>query len=507
MNTANIILLFLCIIPAVSYGWGMRGTTIGGEKGAMLPGALIGFLLAHFSGVLIVQEHFYIFSALGAVAMYLGGSMSYGETLSFSMSSRPAENMKKGLIALFLKGFLWFGSFGCVFSTGVNAVSRFYKPQELAIIFAVTPTIAFLSYWLLNKPMKPLENRFPYFYFSKTRQESWGSLLGVMVPLILLGIIKRDLFSTLFPLICALFGGIGWVLGQLSQIYIIHYSDSSKIKLIRKLKDKNCLESWKSMECVLGAFGGLGAVIGFTVTYNSFKANVFALEKNGGLLPYSEKASEILFVIWLVLLALDMIHYFIKKPATKEELKNKLKNGEITKEVYSVKLTKAVDEIPVIFNIYKKSLEPVEFLLYSVIPFLMICLGSTKAAVAMTFFIMFLVIAQEIALESKLPFIYSVVLGIMFTIIGAVLLVLQLGCDVVFSSTAVILLYTAIYELLTLLWLVPEILINSRNSPTDAQIGTNVKALVLNSIRSNKSTIIVHGYFILCIIFVLIMTI
>lgn len=40
------ITLFLAFSAvSVSYGWGMRGTIIGGEKGAMLPGASRPFLL------------------------------------------------------------------------------------------------------------------------------------------------------------------------------------------------------------------------------------------------------------------------------------------------------------------------------------------------------------------------------------------------------------------------------------------------------------------------------
>ena len=85
MNVFLATFMVIAIIPAASYAWGMRGTTIGGEKGAMLPGALIGTVLALFSGIFIVQEHFYIFAALGAVAMYFGGSMTYGETLAFSI--------------------------------------------------------------------------------------------------------------------------------------------------------------------------------------------------------------------------------------------------------------------------------------------------------------------------------------------------------------------------------------------------------------------------------------
>ena len=49
MDIITATLLILAIIPAVSYAWGMRGTTIGGEKGAMLPGAMIGLLIAFFT--------------------------------------------------------------------------------------------------------------------------------------------------------------------------------------------------------------------------------------------------------------------------------------------------------------------------------------------------------------------------------------------------------------------------------------------------------------------------
>ena len=64
MNITTVLVLFAVIIPATSYAWGMRGTTIGGEKGAMLPGAIIGTILALCSNVFIVQEHFYIFAAM-----------------------------------------------------------------------------------------------------------------------------------------------------------------------------------------------------------------------------------------------------------------------------------------------------------------------------------------------------------------------------------------------------------------------------------------------------------
>ena len=41
MSVLNMIMFITFSVIAVSWGWGMRGTAIGGEKGAMLPGALL----------------------------------------------------------------------------------------------------------------------------------------------------------------------------------------------------------------------------------------------------------------------------------------------------------------------------------------------------------------------------------------------------------------------------------------------------------------------------------
>ncbi|MEE1011418.1 MAG: hypothetical protein U0L11_05205, partial [Acutalibacteraceae bacterium] len=59
--------IMLCIVfttLVASYGWGMRGAVIGGEKGAMLPGVFIALVLAWFSGGAI-RENFVIVAAAG----------------------------------------------------------------------------------------------------------------------------------------------------------------------------------------------------------------------------------------------------------------------------------------------------------------------------------------------------------------------------------------------------------------------------------------------------------
>ena len=86
MSVLNMMMFIAFSVIAVSWGWGMRGTAIGGEKGAMLPGALLGLSFASFAGTDRTVEYYFIFTAAGAVGMYVGGQMTYGETLGLTMN-------------------------------------------------------------------------------------------------------------------------------------------------------------------------------------------------------------------------------------------------------------------------------------------------------------------------------------------------------------------------------------------------------------------------------------
>ena len=205
---------------AVSYGWGMRGTVIGGEKGAMLPGAAIGLLIAVFSGSEVLRQNFFLVSAVGALGMYFGGAMTYGETLGLSMNAKPAENLKKGLAALFVKGGVWFGIFGSCTGVFLTAsTGRLYTLRDFLVLFALLPFFGAGFYVLLNKPHRPGEGKLPRIYFSKTRQECWGGLLGILLLFVLFMAAKRDRFALWMTLGSLLSGAIGWVTGQGLQIF------------------------------------------------------------------------------------------------------------------------------------------------------------------------------------------------------------------------------------------------------------------------------------------------
>lgn len=490
--------LIFGLIMAVSYGWGMRGTTIGGEKGAMLPGAIMGTFIAMFSGIYIVKESFFIFTALGAIGTYFGGCMTYGETLSLSMSAKPAIDMKKGLIALFIKGALWFGAFGSIFTTGVSAVSKLYNIIELIIIFALTPALSVLFLKVFNRPVDIDNAKFPKIYFSKTRKEYWGAMLGIVLSLVLINAVKQNTYSIIFTLICALFGGIGFTVGQLVQIYIRHYAKLSSLKLINQITSHVSLDGWKAMECTFGAIGGLGCAVAFFVTKESFKELVFNMEKLGGVLPYNNILCIVLFIIWLLAIGVDTIHYFIEKPLTKLQVNKLKKQGKISDKKHERLIKRATPEGMERFKKAQFYFEVYEFIVYAAVPFILICLGSVHTGIVTSVFTMYWILAQEICFEKKDKKLYEIIPA---TIIGIVLIILSLVFTYSIKFTHLLILYTVVYELLTLYYLLPEIIAKEkeRSSSNDT---VSVKEKV-KLILQNKSFVVTHGYFIIAIIITL----
>ena len=86
---------------AMSYAWGMRGTNLGGEKSAMLPGAVMGTLLSVCSGSPFLLRNAYLMSAAGALGMFFGGHMSYMQSVGLTSNKFPPEDLKRGMTGLF----------------------------------------------------------------------------------------------------------------------------------------------------------------------------------------------------------------------------------------------------------------------------------------------------------------------------------------------------------------------------------------------------------------------
>lgn len=451
MSASNAVIFVLLSVVAMSYGWGMRGTTIGGEKGAMLPGAIMGLLIAMFSGSPFLLENFFFLSALGSMGMFFGGYQTYGETLGLTMNERPAANMKKGLIALFVKGFLWFAIFAQVFSLGLASLTgRYFSVKEIVILFLLMPIVMITFLFIFNRPHNTEMGIFPKIYFSVTRKESWGALLGLFVTLLFISIIKGIPFVIEFTLICALFGGFGWVIAQLMQVFCRQYSKDCKNRFL-KMWSKPSVSAWKVMECVLGAFGGLGASLGVVLFYEKFK-EMSSPSPLGFWNPLADY-NRIIAYIFIAILAVNMIHCFINS-----------KKAQIVAEV-------------------------LEFPIYSIIPMLFVFLGNRYMAQLSSFFILYWVFVQEISFEKPYKLKYHKVFQPLFTAVGIVILAAQFIYNVTFSLKLTVLLYGVFYEVFTLAYLLPRY-----NKKTAANYENSFKKYLFTTEIGT-----VHSYFIICI--------
>ncbi len=472
MEILKLILFFIFITTGASYTWGMRGTIIGGEKGAMLPGAFIGLVLALFSGSEFLQQNSWLLAGVGAVSMYCGGNMTYGETLGLSMASSPPPNMKKGLIALFVKGSIWFGIFGGYTSLYISVISGYYSLISVIIFFLLLPVSAIIFYLIFNKPYKPAEGKFPKIYFSKTRKETWGGLLGMLVEIIVFASVFKDWSTLAMILGTSLSGGIGWIAGQILQI-MTKFPTKKGFQLFNESYKNGIIDSWKIMECVLGAIGGLGTGLTFILSKNLFADKFAILDQNGASYFVSESVSKVLFIIYAVVLFADCIQYFVYPSVNNKYYKKLLKMNLLTKEGYEQALKNEKPRNAEAVEKYKKLCEKSEFAIYSVIPLTMCFFGSSDLTTALSFAVIILVLCQE-ALEKLFKNNRNAILWkITFLLPAFLFFIVQIITAKPFNLNIIMFAYTFFYEIVYFI-------------------------LKLANKEKYKTDKTVHGYFIIC---------
>lgn len=368
MDILNSIFFVIFSAIAVSYGWGMRGTIIGGEKGAMLPGAFLGMIIAAFSGSSLLSSSPWLLAGVGAVGMYCGGNMTYAETLHLTMHGKnPPHFLKNMFGGLFLRGGIWFGLFGGFVSMFISAVSGSYELWQIIVFFALLPVFAVVFYYIFNKPYDKEKNIFPKIYFSITRKETWGGLLGILLEIIIFSVIFKDWSALAMTGGAFLSGSVGWFIAQLMQIWAKHPTKNGK-RLFEKLNQKNAVDAWKIMECVFGFIGGGGTALTFILAKPLFAEKIKLIDTNG-LRSFIGNSTVItvLFVSYIIILAVDCVQYFVV-PKDNDKYRKYMKICSLT-----------------------------EFAVYSIIPFLFIMLGSHKTALTVSFPVIMLVLAQEFA--------------------------------------------------------------------------------------------------------------
>ncbi len=415
---------------AGSYGWGMRGCKIGGEKGAMLPGAFLGLIFAWFSGSEIIRGNFWIFSAAGALAMFYGGTETYGETLGLIVSKKPSENYAKGMQGVLLKGALWFGIFGAFMGIAFTAMTgTVYRWQDFVILFAVVLPVRFLGILLFNHPLKPKENKFPKLYFSRTRQEEWGGLLIILISLIVLMAVRNDTYSLMFCGVGALSGAVGWAIGINFFYWTCQPLKSGKY-IFGSWQTKGYIGSWKIMEFTLGAVGGLGTALYFCLNFEQLKEYTKIIEDNGALWnPLGGKA-ELYAWIALALIMTTLLQYLFQSDYRK-----------------NVKPKSKTDMLGKVF-------EGLEQPFFSYIALALILMGGVKMAQIVSFFIIFFLIAEkdffERFIKTKARWFWFIVLigGCAAVFIGELLLPNS------FTAWQTWLMYCIGYELFEICWII-----------------------------------------------------
>ncbi|MEZ6045845.1 MAG: hypothetical protein R3C11_09775 [Planctomycetaceae bacterium] len=288
-----LITLLLCSL-AGAMAWGIRGQ-YGHETGAMMFGPLVGFTL-----VLLYLPNASSLKGARAVAMLsmavgIGGSMSYGETVGLThdlavhatylgaevdeqgvehhkYERKPGQWNEKaywwGMTGLAVKGGLWIGFAGLFL--GVALGGKSYEPLELLIVIIVAVLLMILGMWILNSPFEPGVRKLPLIYFSdhwqwepewevNPRPENWGGVLFAFTGLFAYFVfIKGDRLAGLLGL-WGLVGGLGFPIGQ--SLQAANAADSARFQELMPITYG--INTWNLMECTFGFVAG--AVIGFGV--------------------------------------------------------------------------------------------------------------------------------------------------------------------------------------------------------------------------------------------------
>lgn len=268
-----IICIFLTTLAA-SYGWGMRGSLIGGEKGAMLPGALIGLVLGWFFGYGGVST-----AAAGLMGMTFGGTETYGETIGLVLHrGKDDYNPVRGYIGLAFKGALWFAICGAFL--GIEMSYSVYEDSKIYLFCLLIPVMQIVGELIFNRPLNPEKNKYPLIYFSKTRREEWGGNLLMLVALVIMAIVNKDYFTLILIAGGFIFGAIGWLVGMKAFVATVFPLKNGKY-LFGKLYHKGIIDGWKFMEFTLGAFGGFGLSLAYCLGYGYVEIYQSRISLNG----------------------------------------------------------------------------------------------------------------------------------------------------------------------------------------------------------------------------------
>lgn len=210
-------------------GWGIRGQ-YGHETGAMIAGLLLSAVLVVRLFPEMPMHRAVRAMAMATVAIGIGGSMTYGQTVGLTHDSELVGHwgaLRWGMLGLAIKGGIWIGFFGLFLGAGLGGVR--YRTTEMVGLFVGFTGLYFLGVWVFNRPFDPANHVLPKLYFSddwrwepgatlKPRRECWGGLFSALLGgWFYMGWVKHDILARRLALWGVLGGMIGFPLGQSLQ--------------------------------------------------------------------------------------------------------------------------------------------------------------------------------------------------------------------------------------------------------------------------------------------------
>jgi len=473
---------------AVSYGWGMRGTTLGAEKGAMLPGALMGMMIAVFSGSDFLRENFFLLSAAGAMGIYFGGTMSYMQSIGMAGDRNPPEDFRRGMTGIFVKGCIWYGIFGAFIGMFLSFLSgQFYNEfWRVLLLFGVLPLFALCGSRLFDRPFDAEKGVHPKIYFSRNRPESMGVLFGILVWLVIFQAIHRDTVALAMTLGCLLTGGASWVLGQLLHLKGKWPNKKGK-RLFNAFYKKGIQATLKIVECSFGMFAGIGISLTFILIVNfsgKYQTYDFSLPSLTGL------DSRILPAIFVALMLVDMTQNFIQRRKTKEEYEYMLARGWISGDELALALQKTGRPASKAWLRYERAREIATFPIFSVIPLFFLFLGSGEVAKLVSFYVLWFVIVEEQAFRRYKRFKYIHLWRVLLFGAGFFVIFAQFAWGWSPDILLTMLLYGAGYEILTLAGQVAKRSPERHNKPTIKESSLYI---------AYGGAVTMHAYYFICI--------
>lgn len=398
METQNVFIFLAASMLCMCFGWGMRGSAIGGEKGAMLPGALLGVVCTWYTGSALLMQNVFLFAAACALGYFYGGMETYGSTMGLVLHhEKPRYNPALGYLALAFKGAIWGGLGAGMLGMSFSAVSGVvYKWYDLVIFFALVPLLQQIGYRIFNTPFDPENDRMPKICFSEKRREEWGRNLIVIAALLVLMVLRKDIFGIIMWASGTVAGSVGWVVGINIFDKQLHPLRNGK-RMFGKLSIYGVIDGWKIMEFTQGCFNGLIIGIAFILGWPIAAKNLELAEASGKLwkvLP--QNVDTTLSWICCALIIGTMFLFILHEK----------ENSRLSK-------------------VNENTLELFERPCYMVAPLCLIMLGSTTMAEIICCFAMYFVLAQHDGIERFSKFRHIKLIRAVLVLVGAAILAVQ----------------------------------------------------------------------------------